>query len=111
MRFSVDALPGKFQAKIAVRQVRAGFTPCWCWIGRLNRNGYARGWWNGREPVLHRVTFELLRGPIPAGLILDHECRNRACINPEHAEPVTHQVNTLRGNAILFRPKEPAYAQ
>lgn len=95
-------LPDKLRALVCVTPGPL-ITPCWCWLGRLNRNGYARGRWEGREPVMHRVTYELLIGPIPAGLILDHLCKVRRCINPEHLEPVTHRVNTLRGDAVLFQ--------
>ncbi len=104
MDLSFEMLPARFQCKIVLEARRDGFTPCWCWTGRKNRNGYARAWWDGREPVLHRVAYELLVGPIPAGLILDHECRQRDCINPEHMEPVTHRENTRRGEAVLFAP-------
>jgi len=45
----------------------------------------------------HRFAYEALVGPIPEGLKLDHLCRNRACVNPDHTEPVTDRVNTLRG--------------
>jgi len=73
---------------------------CWVWCGKFNRNGYGR-LANGR--VAHRGMWEASTGkPIPDGLLLDHKCRVRACINPAHAEPVTHQVNTLRGQAKLF---------
>lgn len=80
-------------------------TPCWIWVGRTNRNGYGRCRWNGKEPVVHRVTFELLRYRIPEGRILDHECKTHCCVNPWHTEPVTHRENTLRGNAVLFKPR------
>jgi HNH endonuclease len=78
-------------------------TPCWCWTGRLNRNGYARFCWEGRQPVGHRVLYEKFIGPIPPKLILDHRCRNRKCVNPWHTEPVTVKVNTERGEAVLFK--------
>ena len=45
----------------------------------------------------HRVIWTAERGPIPAGLDIDHLCRTRACCNPDHLEPVTRQVNLLRG--------------
>jgi hypothetical protein len=52
--------------------------------------------------MFHRVVYVLLVGEIPEGLILDHKCRVRWCCNPEHLEPVTVQVNTIRGEAVLF---------
>jgi hypothetical protein len=77
---------------------------CWCWTGRINRNGYGRARWEGRDPVVHRTVWTILRGLIPDGLILDHLCKVRNCVNPLHLQPVTHQENTLRGDAILFKP-------
>ena len=76
---------------------------CWIWTGRNNRNGYGRVSWGGKEPVAHRLIWELHIGPIPPKHLLDHLCRNRNCVNPHHMEPVTVQVNTLRGKAILFQ--------
>jgi hypothetical protein len=89
---------------------------CTCWIfaeaGRENRNGYGRLRWGGRELMAHKLSYEAHIGPIPKGLILDHTCRMRACINPAHLEPVTHQVNTLRGEALLFgRDVDPVTRQ
>jgi len=63
-------------------------------------DGYGRFTVSGNEPVVrvnaHRFAYELLVGPIPKGLTLDHLCRNRGCVNPAHLEPVTSKVNTLR---------------
>ena len=70
--------------------------------GRLNRNGYGRVCFNGREPVVHRLVYELLVGMIPTEYVLDHLCRNRRCCNPEHLEPVTMRENTIRGEAVLY---------
>lgn len=75
---------------------------CWVWVARLNRNGYGRIHHDGDEKMAHRVAYEALVGPIPDGLLLDHRCRTRCCVNPCHLEPVTHQINTLRGKAQLF---------
>lgn len=81
-------------------------TPCWLWDGRLNRNGYGRCCIGGKEPVAHRAIYELLIGPIPEKHILDHKCKVRKCVNPHHMEPVTHRVNTIRGDAPLFQKRE-----
>lgn len=84
--------------------LRVPFCTCWLFVdaGRENRNGYGRLRWNGKELMAHRLSYEAHVGPIPDGLLLDHTCRNRCCINPQHLEPVTVQVNTLRGKALLF---------
>ncbi len=69
---------------------------CWEWIGGTSR-GYGR-FWSGRSQVpAHRYGYERFIGPIPVGLTLDHLCRNRSCVNPEHLEPVSMRVNLLRG--------------
>lgn len=84
--------------------VRIPFSTCWWFVdaGRENRNGYGRIWWQGRELMAHRLSYEAHVGPIPDGLVLDHTCTNRCCINPAHLEPVTGKVNTHRGQAKLF---------
>jgi hypothetical protein len=71
---------------------------CWLWTGARNRGGYGvvRGD-DGRARILHRLVYELLVGPVPDGLDLDHLCRVRHCCNPTHLEPVTRQTNVDRG--------------
>jgi len=75
---------------------------CWVWNAARTGSGYGnlyvgRGA-DGRKKYApaHRVAYELLVGPIPAGLSLDHLCRNRSCINPQHLEPVTVAENNRR---------------
>lgn len=84
--------------------VRIPFSTCWFFVeaGRENRNGYGRLYWEGKELMAHRLSYEAHVGPIPNGLVLDHTCTNRCCINPAHLEPVTVKVNTHRGKAKLF---------
>jgi hypothetical protein len=65
---------------------------CWEWTGSLNK-GY--GQWSAR--MAHRLVWEVLVGPIPDGLTLDHLCRNSRCVNPDHLEPVTQAENNRRG--------------
>lgn len=76
---------------------------CWIFQGGL-AGGYGRVTWaeNGRMRygLAHRVMYTHELGPIPDGLDLDHLCRNRACCNPDHLEPVTRQTNLLRGETI-----------
>lgn len=71
---------------------------CWEWIGTKRNKGYGSFYIHGTFYVqAHRFCYELLSGPIPAGLTLDHLCRNTSCVNPDHLEPVTNRENTLRG--------------
>lgn len=75
---------------------------CWPWNGSLNTNGYGvinAGGTRGRTLMAHRVAYELIHGPIPAEMTLDHLCRNRRCVNPLHLEPVTSAVNILRSES------------
>lgn len=76
-------------------------TNCWEWTAGIVK-GYGRFWSYrfGYEMQAHRWAWAFLVGPIPDGLQLDHLCRNRICVNPDHLEPVTNQINCLRGESI-----------
>jgi hypothetical protein len=72
-------------------------TPCWVWQRAFDEQGYGQIRVNGRLRRAPRVYYERENGPIPNGLHLDHLCRNRACVNPTHTEPVTQTENIRRG--------------
>ena len=105
----------------AVRRLWEGLVPgpngCWTWTGRTNDNGYGVLEVGSRVdrtkgPVLiHRLAYELGKGPIPDGLEIDHLCRNRRCANISHLEAVTHIVNVHRGNVTVYVPLEIAANQ
>jgi hypothetical protein len=71
---------------------------CWLWQGWLDDLGYARIRTGSKHLRAHRVSYELMVAEIPDGLVIDHLCRNRNCVNPYHMEPVTQSVNAERGN-------------
>lgn len=70
---------------------------CWIWLAALDRHGYGVFRFEDRTQRAHRVVYQLFVGP--TALELDHLCRNHACVNPDHLEPVTHVENVRRGNA------------
>jgi hypothetical protein len=75
---------------------------CWMWLGASAGGGYGDFHITAepgkqRKMPAHRFAYETYVGPIPAGLQIDHLCRNRWCVNPEHLEPVTQQENIRRG--------------
>lgn len=70
---------------------------CWIWTASIDGKGYGQIAYNGKPHRAHRISYEIFKGVIPAGLDLDHLCRNRLCVNPEHLEPATRSENLLRG--------------
>src|SRR5882672_5605131 len=70
---------------------------CWLWQRSRHRDGYGKIKLAGKDQYVHRVSYEIHVGPIPAGLCIDHLCRNRACCNPIHLECVTPIENFRRG--------------
>lgn len=74
---------------------------CWLWTKLLDGDGYASFCINRRNRTGHKVMWEMTRGPVPEGMELDHTCRVRHCVNPQHLELVTHQVNVRRSAACF----------
>jgi hypothetical protein len=104
--FSIKSLPEDYQNKICPEP----FSGCWIWMGSLNLYGYGRKRRptpnpTGKISAVHRDVFTMLKAPIPDGLELDHKCRVRSCCNPDHLEPVTHEVNQKRGERNQYSTK------
>lgn len=102
----MNALPRTIARRVTVQP-----DGCWTWNGHLTEKGYGQVWWHGRTRRVHRLTYELLVGAIPAGLELHHRCEVESCCNPAHLEPCTSLYNTnqkadvnkthcLRGHAL-----------
>ncbi len=96
----VERLPDARPEAVAVFVAKInehGPNGCWTWNGCVGDHGYSRI--NSRfywATYAHRAAYMLFVGPIPKGLLIDHLCRNRACCNPDHLEPVTQRENTRR---------------
>ncbi len=92
----------RFQDKVAVST-----GGCWEWSGCVTSDGYGligvRKGGHSTSLKAHRVAYELYIGPIPDGLQIDHLCRNRRCVNPQHLEPVTCRENVLRGEGLAAK--------
>lgn len=103
------SLPEQFWSKV---QRPANDDECWLWTGAIAARGYGSLRHRQVSSLAHRVAYELLVGPIPSGLFIDHTCHNldascaggddclhRRCVNPAHLEPVTNATNTARARA------------
>ena len=76
---------------------------CWQMTGWHDRDGYAHFHKSKRQSKAHRISYEFHNGLIPAGLTIDHLCKNKGCVNPEHLEAVTAQENASRHNAEGYK--------
>lgn len=74
-------------------------TGCWLWKNFLN-HGYGEFYINGKQDYAHRVSYQHWNGGIPKGLEIDHLCKNKNCVNPEHLETVTHAENIQRSKSL-----------
>ena len=74
-------------------------TGCVLWFGATDRNGYGGVYYLQKMRIVRRVAYELAKGAIPEGLEIDHKCRVRCCINPDHLEPVTPRENLRRSDS------------
>lgn len=96
MSIPTDELRRRFENKY----IPEPNTGCWLWLMSLYPNGYGHTNQGRKTAYAHRVSYELAGKIIPQGLVLDHKCRIRSCVNPEHLEPCTNRENLLRGTGF-----------
>lgn len=93
---SREKLEQRFKAKFT----QTSDKDCWNWLAYKDKNGYGELNVKGKALSAHRISWILEKGIIPEGLHIDHLCRNPACVNYNHMEPVTQKVNSLRGKGL-----------
>ena len=73
---------------------------CWLWERTIHPTGYGKAWDGKKVVYAHRLSYELHVGAIPEGMVLDHLCRVRSCVNPDHLQPVSQYENIARGQSF-----------
>ena len=91
------AVRDRFEAKM----IPEPNTGCWLWIAADQPTGYGQMWTGRTREGAHRISYKMFCGEIADGLEIDHRCRNRWCVNPDHLRAVTHRENMRCSNAIM----------
>jgi hypothetical protein len=100
----INSLRERLEAKLTPEPM----TGCWLWSGAHNTLGYGNIGVDGHVRAAHRIAWLLSFGSVPDELVLDHKCRQPACCNINHLEPVTGSENNLRGLQGVLRTLCPS---
>ena len=95
VNLGADALPDRFWRRVVHEE------SCWVWQ-TPTEEGYGRFQWRWIRKRSHVWTWESANGPTPHGMVLDHICRNRSCVNPEHLRAVTPRENTMADGSLAI---------
>jgi hypothetical protein len=91
----ISIIPNRFWSKVWP----CPNTGCWHWGGTIHHTGYGSYWYGYRSVLPHRYIYEVIHGPLPPVMKVDHICRNKSCVNPAHLDAVTQRENIIRGMA------------
>ena len=91
----LEKLPERIKRRIQITDY------CWNWTGSITEDGYGRVYWNHTSTVAHRLVFALLIRKPKKGLVLDHLCENKKCVNPSHLNETTNSENCFRSPKYL----------
>lgn len=108
LRWAMETLSVSPELAVAHRLLRKATLlsdGCWAWNGTSLPRGYGLTSYHGRNVLAHRLSYELFVEPIPAGLIVDHKCRNPRCVRPDHLQAISQQENVERGKRRVACPK------
>ncbi len=82
-------------------------TDCWAWLGSINKTtGYGKKTMNSDTKLAHRWIWEQLFGAIPSGMVINHRCGNRSCVNPHHLEVTTQSENCRHGKGATLTSEQ-----
>jgi len=109
---SPDDLTRFYEKVVRIPQPRATWVPlrgpCLVWSAGTTSRDYGCILVNGQSEAVHRIAFELRYGPIPPGMVVDHLCCRKACVNPDHLEAVTVHENNRRAREMKKRQQRSA---
>lgn len=92
-----EAATKRFWAKVDKTPGHGPWGDCWLWTGAKHQHGYGRHRFKIESYFAHITSYRMVYGEVPLELELDHVCRIKACVNPDHLEPVPHRENLMRG--------------
>ena len=87
----------KFLSKVKINKD----SDCWEWSGELTSYGYPKIYYKGKRFRAHRVSYNIFKGVLDSGLVIDHICRNKKCVNPEHLRQVNKQINAVENSVSI----------